>query len=133
MGVGRVVTLWNVNTRSFGLAVYSDATMKQICVGSGRPLREEVSQGAHNIRCYNRSAATPAQTTLRIGPADALYDGDTNPITSAAPMDDSSQEGVAANATLMRGPVGLTFDTEGNLYFADRGNNLIRFVRRWVP
>jgi hypothetical protein len=45
----------------------------------------------------------------------------------------TEQEGIDAEDATFAEPSGLTFDSEGNLYIAERKNNVIRMIKRWMP
>jgi hypothetical protein len=43
----------------------------------------------------------------------------------------TEQEGINAENATFAQPSGLAFDSEGNLYVAERGNSVIRMIKRW--
>lgn len=63
---------------------------------------------------YATAAITPSLTSVLAGagPASAGYSGD----------------GDVASAAVLNGPQGMAFDTYGNLYFSDTGNNAVRML-----
>jgi len=48
-------------------------------------------------------------------------------------MMNNDYEGQSCENILLANPMGLDFDSDGNLYIADRLNHLVKFVRRWWP
>lgn len=104
----------------YGLAVFGS----EICYASGKP--GDGSIGGHNVYCYDRTNSLGA-FNLRVGPSETANP----PLRGGAPLDNTVQEGVNAQNAFLSAPIGLGFDTAGNLYISDRNNSLIRFVKRW--
>jgi hypothetical protein len=95
----------------------------QLCAAGGNP--GNGSAGSHNVVCYNiGSSLTPL--TLRVGSNETS----SIPTRSGSPLD-YTQEGAASTSALLFSPYGLAFDADGNLYISEKGNHLVRMVRRW--
>ena len=84
-------------------------------------------------------------TAVALGPDGSLYivDSGSNNIRKVTMMSDGANiittvagsltggyggDGNAATSAMLQGPAGLAIDSYGNLYIADRGNNVVRFV-----
>jgi hypothetical protein len=82
------------------------------------------SVGGHNVTCVARSDGTSAG---RVGPSDTS----SIPVRGGGPFTLTDQEGVIAGSITLSSPVGLSFDHEGNLLVVEKGNGIVRLVRRW--
>lgn len=94
----------------------------QLCYSSGD--LGNPNNGGHNVTCRDLATAL-GSITLRVGP-----DEGTSTVRGGAPLG-VEQENVPATSARMYAPVGLAFDSDGNLYISDRTNHLVRMVRRW--
>lgn len=142
------VTIWGVTvnpneiktvytaTNYFGtdLAAYDN----QICfssggnVGGGSSTNGVVYYTSHNgtssnsdntVVCIDRD--NDGSTTKRFGRSPASYIG-----RGAIPHD-TEDEGIDARNTSFAGPAGLAFDSNGNLYIAERNAHVIRMIKKW--
>jgi hypothetical protein len=114
-----IVFLSNAGTgRLYGLAQFGT----QLCYSSGDT--GNPNNGGHNVTCRDLATAL-GSITLRVGP-----DEGTSTVRGGGPLG-VEQEGVASTSARMYAPVGLAFDSDGNLYISDRTNHLVRMVRRW--
>lgn len=104
--------------RLYGLAQFGS----QLCYSSGD--HGNPNNGAHNVTCRDLATAL-GSITLRVGPDEA-----TSTVRGGGPLG-IEQENVASTSARMYAPVGLAFDSDGNLYISDRTNHLVRMVRRW--
>lgn len=120
----QVTTLWTIGLggggRVYGLAAFDS----QFCIAGGYPGNGD--SGTHNVTCYDRSTSL-SPVTLRVGPNEASSPA----FRAGAPLTNTEQEGIAATSAFLNGPYGITFDSSGNLYIAERNNHIIRMVRRW--
>lgn len=130
---GSTVTVFNVNVAAgkvqtvlsvSGSPVINDvvAQADQVCYSTGNTA--SATAGNHNIICKDRDLLESAIDTLRCG----VQAGST--VKGGGPLGEE-QEAVSCSSVLISGPHGLAFDADGNLYFADRMNHIIRMVKRW--
>ncbi len=122
----QVATIWNTGSLALAPAGYAyglAAFDSQICFSSGQP--GSGTNGAHNVSCFDRTNPLSPQT-LRLG----AYEGGNPAYRAGGPLG-LEQEGVSAFATYLNAPFGLAFDSSGNLYVSERGNSIVRMVRRW--
>jgi hypothetical protein len=107
-----------VSSRLYGVATFAN----QVCYASGNYANG--GDGAHNVTCIDRTSNIGA-VTLRVGP------NESNLITRAGSPLGMEQEAISSSQALIGGPYGITFDSQGNLYFTERMNGLVRMVGRW--
>lgn len=130
-GAGQVgtTTVWNFSvagTQSFinGIAAFEN---KYVCVSSGGQASNSPyvnqTQGGHGVYCFDR-ADVGGNAVRVIG---------SNPSTStrAGSTLGKDAELKAGSLTYLYQPHGLAFDSDGNLYIAERGSHVVRMVRRW--
>jgi hypothetical protein len=79
------------------------------------------SLSSQKIVCFQRD---PAQ------PADVRNFGLDDTVKGKIPYG-TEQEGIDAEVATFAEPSGLAFDSEGNLYIAERRNSVIRMIKRW--
>lgn len=117
VGPGEIATIFNGESSYItALAAYDN----QICYASGWSV---YTIGAHNVLCKNRDDTLQA-TVLRVGKLTGSVPAGGLPI-------DEEQEGILPTSATLSWPDGLAFDSEGNLYIAERGAHVIRMVKRW--
>jgi hypothetical protein len=127
-----VTTIWSANTaggqagRLYGLAAFGN----RICWSAGGTSYGVGINGnaaSHVVSCADRTDTNMTVDRI-VGPSDASVL--TNKIRGGAPLG-TEQEGINGQTARLNGPWGITFDSDGNLYIADRTNGVIRMVRRW--
>ncbi|MCB0421639.1 MAG: hypothetical protein KDD61_11625 [Bdellovibrionales bacterium] len=117
ISTGQIGSIFSGDGYGYGVAAFDN----QVCYTSGH--NSNGWSGAHNVQCKNRDNPIPAITMLAGRP-----DGDQ---TKAGNQSNVEQEGVPATSSTLWTPYGLTFDSQGNLYIADRNNHIIRMVKKW--
>lgn len=110
-------TIFNTPGYSWGVATFDN----QVCYTSGHETRAEL--GNHNIICKRKDDPL-GNITLRVGPAD----GSTEKGSVQLKTED---EGQNAASVKVGAPYGLAFDNSGNLYITERGNSVVRMVKKW--
>jgi hypothetical protein len=127
-----VTTVWQTNTaggqagRLYGIAAFGN----RICWsagGTGYGIGINGNSAPHVVSCADRTDVNLNVDRI-VGPSDASVL--TNTIRGGAPVG-LEQEGINGPTARLNGPWGITFDSDGNLYIADRTNGIIRMVRRW--
>jgi hypothetical protein len=81
------------------------------------------SNSDNTVVCIDRD--NDGSTTKRFGRSPASYIG-----RGAIPHD-TEDEGIDARNTSFAGPSGLAFDSNGNLYVAERNAHVIRMIKKW--
>ncbi len=82
------------------------------------------STANNNVVCFNRDEGT-GTTFYRFGRNPSSFIG-----RGAQPYN-QEEEGVAATSISFAGPAGLAFDSNGNLFVAERDAHSIRMIRKW--
>ena len=91
----------------------------QICYSQGAT--SDADNYAQNVTCINRSTGI---TSFRVGSSAAsAVKGKVQELTS--------DEGITGTSVTLAQPLGLTFDSEGNLYISNYANYTIKKVMKW--
>ena len=100
----------------------------QICYSSGGDYNYNSngssSNSYNNIICINRDDST-GTTYTRFGRNPSVY------VAHGYLQEDQEEEGLAATSVSFAAPAGLAFDSNGNLYIAERDGHDIRMVKKW--
>jgi hypothetical protein len=122
-----VGTLVNSSFTSIPFAYAVIANDRMVCVNQGAysPATTSTTVYAHNIICIDRVGNYDLQVGRTAGSASSTY------IRSGIQIG-SVDEGVTAGVTTkISHPMGMAFDSEGNLYFADYGSHTIKMIKKW--
>lgn len=113
---GEITTIVDgVNTFITGVAAFNN----WICYSQGA-FATVLSATPQNVICFDRSGANPVKV---IGKSSGAIKG--------AIQREFEHEGVPSESITLAEPSGLAFDSEGNLYIAERRTHSIRMVKKW--
>jgi hypothetical protein len=138
VAAGRILTLQQLA----GTPVYTSiaANGAQVCISAGR--NETHGIGENSVACYSRTNG--AVTLWCGGDIDEYPNRDGSPLSDISLLEaDGTTESygyqekqscspIASNnkgLVLLAGPTEMVFDSDGNLYIADRRNGIIRMVK----
>ncbi len=100
----------------------------QICFSSGGDFNYSSNANSnsanHNVICFNRDDQT-GTTYTRFGRNPGVY------IAHGYTQENQEEEGIAATSISLASPAGLAFDSNGNLYIAERDGHDVRMVKKW--
>ncbi len=82
------------------------------------------SSANNNVICINRDDNTGTNYS-RFGRNPSSYIG------RGAQQNDQEEEGIPGTGITLAGPAGLAFDSQGNLFIAEREAHVIRLIKRW--
>jgi hypothetical protein len=102
--------------------IYSNgvaARENQICYANG--YLGQAYLGPHSVICVDR---TSGSVTLQVGPTGSTGAG-------GYPWIIDDHEGDPVANAKMTSPIGMTFDSNGNLYIADSSNQRVIMVKKW--
>ncbi len=100
----------------------------QICFSSGGDFNYASNGNSnnanHNVICFNRDDSSGTSFT-RFGRNPGVY------IARGYTQENQEEEGIAATSISLASPAGLAFDSNGNLYIAERDGHDVRMVKKW--
>ena len=107
-----------------GIAAFEN---KWICISSGgsvsnSPILNQ-TLGGHGVYCFDRADSG--------GSAVRIIGSNPSSNTRAGNSLGKADELKAGTSSYMYQPHGLAFDSDGNLYIAERGSHVVKMVRRW--
>jgi hypothetical protein len=124
---GEIKTIYTATDNYGGdLAVFDN----QVCFSTGGGMINGTtaignSNNSNNtVICFNRDDST-GTTFTRFGRNPSVYIG------HGASQHDQEDEGAPATGISLVSPAGITFDSNGNLYIAERNAHTIRKITRW--
>ena len=100
----------------------------QVCYSTGGDYNYVSNGNSSNsnntVICFNRDDSAGTNYT-RFGRNPSSYIG------RGGIQHDQEEEGAPATSMTLAGPAGLTFDSAGNLYIAERESHVVRMIKRW--
>lgn len=142
VAAGKMLTIYQSAsiTPYFGQIAASNT---KLCITTGR--NDTTNTGENNIQCFLRTDGT--QEFICGGDTNLYSNRDGAPLTDLDDLVEADgttesygyQEGKACSTTttlnkgliLLYGPSGIAFDSDGNLYIADKQNHIIRMIKAW--
>lgn len=104
-----------------GIAIYDNV----MCVSTGgSTLNGTSTNNNNNVLCFKIDDST-GTITWRIGRNPGAW------VSKGAIQQDAEEEGLPYTQVSLAGPSGLAFDTDGNLYIAEKYGHTIRMVKKW--